>query len=118
MVNVSNPLVVEALESVHEYLPNLIQSTEKLAELFRENQEYNALQTMGIYIDGLDWVIGMTHSINQHEVVFSANEAIDEHLQVMNEGLSLRDFVLVADVLEYEVLPFLQNVLSESTRGH
>ncbi|MDR6553602.1 hypothetical protein [Paenibacillus qinlingensis] len=113
----NNHLVNETLETITEYLPKLIQANQHLIEDFREDREFDALQLLNGFIEGVEWVLTASQMINNHENVFTpVSSTFNQHLNAINEGLAQGDFLVVADILEYEIDPILAEIFNESKR--
>lgn len=103
--------VAETLESLRDYMPKLMEANDKLVQLFREENAMKAFEFFPNYVEGLDWVFQAVVLINKQESIFSfEQESLNAFLCEVNEGLYLSDFVKIADILEYEISPVLEEI--------
>lgn len=109
-------LVMDTLETGHEYLENAPQLIEELANDFYQNPKDESWNTLADLLGGLDWMIAMRHAIlaepkleevvrNQDgwtvysEIVSELSEVIPE----FEEAVINKDTVMIADILSYEI---------------
>lgn len=105
---------METLESLREYIPKVIDVNNTLIQLFREENTLKAFELFPSFIEGLNWVIQASVLINKQNTLFVFDmPAINSFLTEINEGIYLNDFVIVADILEYEIMTLLEEVLTE-----
>ena len=116
-------LVVNNLTNAREYLEKLIPGFQKAADLFRMGNEQEANQYYLQILDGVDWFSQVILTIvNAQENIFEAQSLEERQKKLtdlmgqMLEANKNQDWVLLADLLEYEMIPFYkvwQEVLSE-----
>ncbi|MCL5781231.1 MAG: hypothetical protein M1119_10135 [Firmicutes bacterium] len=102
-------LIKETLQSCQEYMPVLISAVGDAAFLLQSGDEARGVQLVIKIIDGLQWVIDAVQGVQQNG--FSLNIDITDiavHFQQLESALTIRDYVLVADLFEYEIAPTLQ----------
>lgn len=126
-------LVATNLTNALDYLKKLIPGFEKAADLFRTGNEQEANKYYLQILDGIEWfsqVVNIIMKPDEGEVVLPGAE--NENLQarqakltdLMNQMLEAnqnQDWVLVADVLEYEMVPFYKDwekILSKLENPH
>lgn len=115
-------LVANNLGNAKDYLEKLIPGFQKAADLFRMGNEQEAHKYYLQILDGIDWFSQVVQTI----VVSLKNEFDGQNYKdqqakltnLMNQMLEAnqnQDWVLLADLLEYEFIPFYegwQEVLS------
>ena len=126
-------LVATNLVNALDYLKKLIPGFEEAADLFRAGNEQEANKYYLQILDGIDWFSQVVSIImNPDEGKLELLDADDENLQVRQEKLTdlmnqmleankNQDWVLLADILEYEMLPFYkdwENILSKLENPH
>ena len=111
-------LVTTNLTNVLDYLQKLIPGFEKAADLFRMGNQQEANKYYLQILDGIDWftqVVNVIMSPDGGEVMIhgSENESLEvrhkKHTDLMSQMLEAnknQDWVLLADLLEYEMVPF------------
>jgi len=113
--------VAKNLTNAEEYLAKLIPGVAKAADLFRSESEQEANKFFINIIDGIEWFSTVI------ETVLAAARIRPEDMIIRNESIQTRqsrltdltrqillanqnrDWVLVADLLEYEILPYYQD---------
>lgn len=100
----------ELLSSFQEYVGKLIDGIEKCIEYFRSQQEHLALPLFADIIEGLQWTIevafGTKEVLKQYEIEIDETQ-INQVFKELLEAVQNQDYVLTADILEYEVLEWL-----------
>lgn len=95
----------ELLQSLYEYLPKLYSGINTNVEYYRTNQNGMADELIIQVIDGLCWTID---AIILSEEFDREGLNIQELKNVLSEmllALENEDKVLIADILEYEIMP-------------
>jgi hypothetical protein len=107
-------LIVDSLKSASEFIVPLEASCFKTAEVFRGNDLPAAQKAFHDSLDGCQWLIdtlmyvrGAAQNIQEPiqwpERWFEAEKIIGKAVRELSEAYSNSDFVLVADLLEYEL---------------
>ena len=114
-------LVATNLANALDYLKKLIPGFEQAADLFRTGNEQEANKYYLQILDGIDWfsqVVSVIMSPDEGETELP--DTYDESLEVrqkkltdlmsqMLEANQNQDWVLLADLLEYEMVPFYKD---------
>jgi len=119
-VKASTPtaLLQDSLYDCREYLDRLITAYEKTSELFRKENLNKAHEFYRSCINGSDWFVQLlTHYKIVHQSVYGSlpGDWLDREvrlMEVLNEVLATyekKDFILLADLLEYEMTTVLQD---------
>ena len=112
-------IVDKNIENADAYLMKLIPGIEKSVELFRMGNEQEANQFFINIIDGVDWLSQVLDMILEAKAISpdavfdgkSIQERRDNLItftQQMVDANKNKDWVLLADLLEYEILPYYQ----------
>ena len=126
-------LVATNLANALDYLKKLIPGCEQAADLFRAGNEQEANKYYLQILDGIDWfsqVVSVIMSPDEGETELPDTD--DESLEVrqkkltdlmsqMLEANENQDWVLLADILEYEMVPFYKDwekILSKLENPH
>ncbi|MEF9951692.1 MAG: hypothetical protein RR840_04640 [Clostridium sp.] len=100
---------LEILESIKNYLPRLIFGTEEAVAKIHSGSEGAFLNTIPDIIEGTQWSINAMVAINPFvngEVnIDKINSIFLEMISAMESG----DYILVADMLEYELIPIISS---------
>ncbi len=126
-------LVATNLANALEYLKKLIPGFEQAADLFRAGNEQEANKYYLQILDGIDWFSQVVSVVmNPDESKMELPDADDENLHArqkkltdlmsqMLEANQNQDWVLLADILEYEMVPFYkdwESILSKLENPH
>ncbi len=111
-------IVNKNLANIQAYLGKLIPGIERAAGLFRSGDEKEANQFFIHIIDGMDWFSQVVESLEKAVDLIPGSRRLDEGqvkgrqeklvtlVQQMEEANKNKDWVLLADLLEYEILPY------------
>jgi hypothetical protein len=116
-------LVYDILLSAMEYAENASGRIEILADEFYRLPDKNAWEQLGNFLGGIEWLINTFDAIdndrNLRDIVPSyedwniyAKEIISlKHLlPEMEEALGSNDYVSIADILSYEIVPLFNSI--------
>jgi hypothetical protein len=116
-------LLANNLGNAKDYLEKLIPGFQKAADLFRMENEQEANKYYLQILDGVDWFSHVILTVLQSWEKNLAGQSLEERqekltglIAQMLEANQNQDWVLMADLLEYEMIPFYedwQKVLSE-----
>ena len=113
-------IVLKNLENAEAYLEKLIPGILKGAELFQREDEVEANKFFINIIDGMDWLsqvldgVFKTMQIDPESIEFQGKTLAERQILLVNltkqilEANGAKDWVLTADLLEYEIAPFYQ----------
>lgn len=118
----SNPpanLIIDAIRSAIVMIPDLEKSCLKTADLLRGSDFGLAQLSFHECLEGCQWLVdtlihirgaasGIQFPISQPERWFEAEKLIARVIREMSEAYTGKDFVLVADLLEYELTGALE----------
>jgi hypothetical protein len=118
-ISTLDDIINKNIENADAYLIRLIPGIEKSVELFRMGSEQEANKFFIKIIDGIDWFsqvldIILTAKAMSPDTVFEGKSIQDRQTslvsltQQMVDANKNQDWVLLADLLEYEILPYYQ----------
>lgn len=99
---------MEVLNTALEYMVKMKWGIKETAEAFQSSDDDRALSFMPYIFDGLEWIIyavDLTRSEQSEEIKI---ESILEQVKAMIEAFENTDYILVADLLYYEILPIIE----------
>ena len=99
---------IEVLRTAYEYINKLTQGTLEAAEYFHSGQEDKGFQSVSLIADGILWLVGaieLTRRVQKQEI---KTEGIMAKINEINEAMQKNDTVLIADLLEFEIVPVFQ----------
>lgn len=104
----------ETMESMKEYIPNLIPKLEGMVVELRNNIQEDSWEFLRMMIDGFNWVLeaynGTSSIINKDGIIDenSVQKAVDE----LGDCFVNQKAENTAAIIESEVIPFLNNIMS------
>lgn len=109
----NNEVVYEAddlLKTLNDYLLKLIPAIKKCAGHYQSGQINEGSTLLLNMIEGLNWVVSATAKVgiqdnNTGEINLKLNEIV--------KAFENKDYILVGDLLEYEILPVMEAVLEK-----
>ena len=126
-------LVATNLANALDYLKKLIPGCEQAADLFRAGNEQEANKYYLQILDGIEWfsqVVSVIMSPDEGETELPDTDAeslevrqkkLTDLMSQMLEANENQDWVLLADILEYEMVPFYKDwekILSKLKNPH
>ena len=112
-------IAYEALDTLKEYIPRLIDGIEKITVHFSQQREGDGFGLMVHLLEGLEWAMAV---VDKTQDTLRMHGLDLEHEQIRRLFLELvkavenEDYVLISDVLEYEIAEVLaawQNELAK-----
>ncbi|MCY6370413.1 hypothetical protein [Clostridium ganghwense] len=107
----------ELLKTAEEYLEKLIEKIKYSVELLQSGKEGLVFEYTTDIIEGLIGVIDaitLTKDIQKNIIDTSA---INEHLIEINGCFESKDYILLSDLLEYEIVPILDEWRTKITEN-
>ena len=112
-------IVNKNLDNAEDYIKRLIPGIEKSVKLFRTGNEQEANKFFINIIDGVDWLSQVLDMILtakgiSPDTVFDGKSIQDRRASLIDftkqmlDANKNQDWVLLADLLEYEILPYYQ----------
>ena len=113
-----NQIVEKNITNAQDYLKKLIPGLQKASDLFRAGNEQEANKFFINIIDGMDWFSQVVDSIakavdfGSDTIIFDEKTFHDRQgdlvklTRQMVDANQNQDWVLLADLLEYEILPY------------
>ncbi len=98
----------ELVVSLKEYLERFIPGTQKAVKWLQQGEEQKALEAIVDIAEGLEWI---SEAISLTQELYSSvleTDKINDFLIQLNQALEESDTVLIADILEYEIIPIIE----------
>ena len=102
-------LLIETIDSYNDYLNKIPLGCQHIADLLRSDNIMIAMESISNFSEGVIWLISANELFRRNNVkseLFTTK--IHEFLNETNIGLEIQDYVLVADMFEYEIKPFFK----------
>lgn len=97
----------EVFVSLQEYIVKYIDGLKEIIDWFHQGDEQKALEAMVDAVEGLKWISeALTLTKELHGISMEADK-INPLLVDINTGLERSDTILIADILEYEIVPLI-----------
>lgn len=101
---------IEVLGSIYEYIGKLIDGIEKMANKFYEGYDKEGCEILSFASEGLEWVIKALEIFKNEINTENQQKALVENFTEINNGLENEDYILVADIFNYEITPLLKAI--------
>ncbi|MCD6170436.1 MAG: hypothetical protein J7J76_07820 [Candidatus Latescibacteria bacterium] len=108
-------LIRQNLLSAADYLTRLIPAAEEAAEMFRLGEEAGANELYAQCVEGFRWLVRLLGGSDRLQQLRGAESLLGDHLspvpQITDEMFQAQkgqDWVMLADLLEYELIPLLK----------
>lgn len=119
-VSTLSGIVDQNIDNAEAYLRRLIPGIEQAAELFRTGNEQEANKFFVNIVDGMDWLSQVLDTVVAArglapEAEFNGKTIGDRRASLVGFSQQMvvanknKDWVLLADLLEYEILPYYQD---------
>lgn len=101
----------EVIESYNEYLGNIARGIAYISDCLREDKVNEGLIAIKDFSEGILWLSNASELMKKNGVLAELGIGqLQEFLIEINDGLEKQDYVLVADLFEYEIAPFFEQV--------
>jgi len=117
IVGTPGQVMFEGLETAMTYLPILQTGLTDIAVFLQEGREGEGISKFIQAVTGLEWlgkILSGAAAILDEETLrnsFKSVESYSQKLAELLEGWENRDYVLIADLLEYEIVPFIEEMM-------
>lgn len=113
-------IALNNINNAMEYLEKLLPGVEKAADLFRTKSVEEANKHYSLCLDGLAWFmevienisIALSHELEKSDIgpknIKDYRDRLLSLTKEMRESQSKKDWVMLADMLEYELTPYLE----------
>lgn len=119
-VKTLDEFVRESLNSTREYLNRALPEIEALIDRFYQAPDQKAWSLFLDLLEGLQWIHQVVNTVQDagypslnRDVFGKIDAELLQHYAALAEGLENKDHVLIADVIQYEVLPVLETLSRE-----
>ncbi|MFA1737458.1 MULTISPECIES: hypothetical protein [Lysinibacillus] len=105
-------ILMDTIQSFNEYLPRVAIGSQEIAGYLRTDQIASALKMVLEFSEGMSWLLEASELLKLNDIKVDIQiEKIREFLEEINSGLEMQDYVLVADIFEYEITPFFEEAI-------
>jgi hypothetical protein len=103
--------IIELVEDFNQYITKVTSGSLVIAENLRKKQISIALKDITNFVEGMNWLISVSKYLKVQNVETGFDEQkIVGYFEEINEGLTVQDYFLVADLFEYEIAQYFENI--------
>jgi hypothetical protein len=107
-------IIYETQESFYQYIERVIEGSQTIADDLREDKVGEAMQLIAQFSEGVIWLTQVIVLMREHKYHINIDPSqMNEFLLEINDGLERQDYVIVADMFEYEIKPFFEEAAKE-----
>ena len=100
-------LLKDTVESYNNYLLRLPIGCQEISDLLRKDHIMDAMNLITNFSEGVIWLTTANDFFLKSNLQSELNaKKIHEFLNEVNSGLEIQDYILIADMFEYEIKPF------------
>jgi len=104
---------LEIVDEYYKYVAKIPTGLQYIADNLRADNVQTALNEILNFSEGINWMKQMEEILMEQGVNANLNKhQLEDYLNLINEGLEKQDFVLVADIFEYEVMPYFEQIIA------
>lgn len=103
---------INLLKSIIESTSNINLYVNAIANKLYEGDEKIAFEGLAFISEELTWIFKGLELTNDIVNMESLNNTIIEHFNVIVESLENEDYILIADILNYEISPLLNDLIN------
>ncbi|MEK3935485.1 hypothetical protein MKY41_09190 [Sporosarcina sp. FSL W7-1349] len=106
--------MVELIDSYNEYIKKIPKGCQTIADQLRVDTIVEAMRDIVNFSEGANWLLRVSSYLKENNIsVELPTEKIHEFLNEINQGLEIQDYIVVADMFEYEIRPFFEEYVNE-----
>lgn len=122
VVKTTKEMINEILLSTESYLQGALPEIEKLVDEFYNNPTEQTWVKYEQLLEGIHWIVSAISAVDQtkHEIenwneYLTKVASLQNELQGLSEAMENQDYVLLADIIQYEIMPILEAIKNEAT---
>lgn len=101
---------VSLLKEVDDYIPKLVDGLEEIVICIQSGKDSIYLKSMIYAIEGVDWVLNALLLAGEIQSNDLEVKSINATLKSILESMEIGDYILISDIIEYELLPIIRNL--------
>jgi len=112
-------LINETRESLLEYIPKLLDAIDKMVTDLQTGKD-SWIPLFESFLEGISWTIEAIQGIknvNANVLTMIDMKGLNAQILEMKQALEQQDFVLLTDMLQYELKPLLETYWTEIKKG-
>ena len=122
IVKTNKEIINDVLLSTEDYLQSALPEVEKLVDEFYNNPTQATWSKYEQLLEGIHWIVSAVSAMDQtpHQIenwneFLTAITSLENELQGLNEAMENKDYVLIADIIQYEITPIMEKLKNEVT---
>lgn len=103
--------VQAVIDSYNSYITNIITGAHYIATQLRLDGTEKVFVAIKDFSEGVIWLSQVTELLKPYDIDTQLDiTKIEEFLIEINNGLEKQDYIIVADMFEYEIAPFFEEL--------
>ncbi|MDN4606797.1 hypothetical protein [Sporosarcina highlanderae] len=99
----------ELIEAYNEYISKVPKGCQFISDNLREDNILDAMTEISHFAEGANWLSTVCRYFMEKDISDGIDiNKVTEYLMEVNRGLELKDYIVVADMFEYEIQPFFE----------
>lgn len=100
----------EVLDEYILYIKNLPSGLEKMVKNIEDENYEKVNAQITLFVEGMQWLLSASKYLASQDIIANDSfEQLNTHLEILLEGLEKNDYVLMSDIIEYELIPYFEN---------
>lgn len=100
------------LEDYESYLSRLPKGLEQLVQALRDGRHEESFNSLKDLSEGITWLVSASNYLKASEIEVEFDvEKVKDALNEINAALTAGDYLLVADILEYELYEYFNGLV-------
>lgn len=109
-------VIVDTFDSLRDYIPRLTRTAENMAETLQSGNHQEAIHQLPAFFEGVEWVVQALNGLSKNGYYIDVKTSLlNEYLIETEKAIRNQDVILLADLLEYEIVPILTEWLKKCT---
>lgn len=105
-------IVMDTLQTCQDYIPEVIKGVSSVAFHLQSGNEAEGIRLLSKVFEALQWLTDAVGGIQKNGFLLNLNlDIMNQQFNSLEEALKVRDYVLTADILDYEISPLLEDLL-------
>lgn len=105
----------ELFEEYQYYIEKLPKGLLTIMQQIEAEEEKEIGKSLAFFSEGLKWLESAKQYLFTHGIIVNFSlEEINEHLFNLVESMEKRDYIMMSDILEYELIPYFENLKVEN----
>lgn len=100
----------EIKNTYYEYISKIADGCSHIAGAIRNDRIHEGISSLLDLVEGLAWLTTVEEHLSEQGYTNNSRlQEANDYLNEINEGLEIKDYTLVADIFEYELVPLFSS---------